>query len=181
MAENPNARGQIRTYTGKYISVTEPDPKKINIEDIAHALCHIARYNGHYPRFLSVAEHSINVYKNICKRFPNADANMKLHALLHDASEAYLCDLPRPIKKEMKGYYGFEQVFMDIIFERYGIEESKYLKEVEESDALVFDLEWNLWINDQVQQGKAIHNVKEEFLRIFYEVINSRKYEQKSV
>jgi hypothetical protein len=82
----------IRTYNHKRFKVFDPDPADIDIVDIAHALAHQCRWSGHCNPFYSVAQHSILV-SNQCS-IPNA-----LWGLLHDASEAYLVDLPRPLKE----------------------------------------------------------------------------------
>ena len=174
----------IRTASGKYVNVVEPDYNSIRVEDIAHALSQVNRYNGHYPYPLSVAEHSLKVLEKVKKKHPNASPKLKLHALLHDASEAYLLDFPRPIKKEMKGYWGFEQTFMDLIFKKVGIEEADFQKEVEEADAEVFNDEWSLWQNwnsaDLTEEKrrslfKPYYFYKDLFLKTFYELMREKE------
>lgn len=83
--------GQIVTYTGRIIRPLDPDPDKLNIVDIAHALSNNCRFTGHVRTFYSVAEHSVRVAKIL-------PARHKLWGLMHDASEAYLSDIARPIK-----------------------------------------------------------------------------------
>jgi uncharacterized protein len=80
----------IRTFTGRLVDPIHLTPEDICIEDIAHALSNQCRFSGHTRRFYSVAEHSVRVSKR-CTLDP-------LSALLHDAPEAYLVDLPRPLK-----------------------------------------------------------------------------------
>lgn len=80
----------IRTFTGRLVDPVHLTPDDVDIEDIAHALSNQCRFAGHVRRFYSVAEHSVRVMKK-CSFDP-------LYALLHDASEAYLVDLPRPLK-----------------------------------------------------------------------------------
>jgi uncharacterized protein len=80
----------IRTFSGKLVDPVHLTPDDVCIEDIAHALSNQCRFSGHVRRFYSVAEHSVRVMKK-CKLDP-------LAALLHDASETYLVDLPRPLK-----------------------------------------------------------------------------------
>lgn len=80
----------IRTFTGRLVDPVHLKVDDICIEDIAHALSNQCRFSGHVRRFYSVAEHSVRVMKK-CSLDP-------LSALLHDASEAYLVDLPRPLK-----------------------------------------------------------------------------------
>ena len=82
----------IQTFTGKQFWPLDPRPGDIHIEDIAHALSNICRFTGHCRTFYSVAEHSVRVAATLPQR-------CELWGLLHDASEAYLCDLPRPVKR----------------------------------------------------------------------------------
>ena len=88
LASDPDV---ICTYTGRWVHPTHPHPNEISIEDIAHALAHQCRFTGHTRFFYSVAEHSVH-----CATM--APPELELTALLHDASEAYLSDLARPVK-----------------------------------------------------------------------------------
>ena len=82
----------IQTSKGHKFFPFDPRPEEIDIDDIAHALSMMCRFGGHPDRFYSVAEHSFHCSQIV----PQEDA---LAALLHDASEAYLVDVPRPIKR----------------------------------------------------------------------------------
>lgn len=105
--------GCIRTYSGHYLDILNPQPEHICIEDIAHALAHQPRWAGHTPIFYSVAAHSL-----ACAHM--APPQHKLAALLHDASEAYLCDMPSPIKALMPQYSAIENRLMAIIAQKFG-------------------------------------------------------------
>lgn len=83
----------IQTNSGGRFYPLDPTAGTIKIEDIAHALSNLCRFNGHCDHFYSVAEHSFMVARMVPKEY-------RLEALLHDASEAYLCDVPRPIKHQ---------------------------------------------------------------------------------
>jgi 5'-deoxynucleotidase YfbR-like HD superfamily hydrolase len=87
----PNHSAWIETFTGKRFELLDPKPEQICIEDIAHALAMSVRFCGHVQKFYSVAEHSVHV-SNVC------DPENALWGLLHDASEAYIADLSRPLK-----------------------------------------------------------------------------------
>lgn len=84
----------ITTYTGKQFHFLDPQPEEIDIVDIAHALSLTCRFGGQCKEFYSVAEHCIRVAEITPQEY-------KLPALLHDAEEAYMLDLPRPIKYNM--------------------------------------------------------------------------------
>lgn len=102
------------TYTGKAFYPLHPDPSDLDHRDIAHALSLICRYGGHVRRFYSVAEHCVHLSYAV----PAEDA---LWALLHDATEAYLGDMIRPLKRNMPDYEHAEYVLMAIICDRYGL------------------------------------------------------------
>ena len=84
------------TFTGKRIDVLRVQPDDVCIEDIAHSLALQCRFNGHTPRFYSVAEHSVRV-SELCEKI-GYNRETRLMALLHDAAEAYLGDIIRPVK-----------------------------------------------------------------------------------
>lgn len=102
----------IRTFSGLEINVFEPTPEMICIEDIAHALSNMPRFAGHTKTFYSVAQHSLHVSRL-------ASNKNKLKALLHDASEAYLMDMPKPIKIMFPEYNKIENTLMEVIAEKY--------------------------------------------------------------
>lgn len=94
------------TYTGGKFWPLAPRPQDVNIEDIAHALSMICRYGGHCVRFYSVAEHSVLVSEAVERLAREAHyserdvAHTALCALIHDAPEAYLGDMIRPLKHQ---------------------------------------------------------------------------------
>ena len=118
----------IQTRSGRKFFPITPDPEAIDIGDIAHALSNICRYTGHVSRFYSVAEHSVWVSMFV----PAQDA---LAGLLHDASEAYLCDVARPVKHhpDMSGYRTAEKHLERVILERFGLP-GELPKSVHEAD-----------------------------------------------
>lgn len=88
----PSQDNYILTFTGRQFWPLDPRAEDLCIEDIAHALSHICRFNGHVRQFYSVAQHC--VLASIFVPVKHA-----LGALLHDAAEAYLCDISRPVKQ----------------------------------------------------------------------------------
>jgi 5'-deoxynucleotidase YfbR-like HD superfamily hydrolase len=104
----------IQTYTGKPFWPLEPELGEIDIVDIAHALSMQCRYSGHTKRFYSVAEHSVHISNSVSPE--NA-----LWGLLHDASEAYLVDIPRPLKPYLPQYKEAETRCMMAIAKRVGL------------------------------------------------------------
>lgn len=108
----------IQTSTNIEFDILNVSENDINILDIASALSKICRFGGHCNEFYSVAQHSILVSELVLPQF-------KLHALLHDASEAYLGDIPRPIKhlNEFKFYRDIENKVSKVIYRKYGTPE----------------------------------------------------------
>ncbi len=110
----------IKTYTGR-VDPLNATVDSINIEDIAHALARQCRYNGHCDGFLSVARHSIWVAERL--KSQGHDDVMQLTGLLHDAAEAYLGDLVRPIKHTEFGkvYLEVEAALEEVIAKRFSL------------------------------------------------------------
>ena len=106
----------IQTYTGKLMYPLDPRPEEIDIVDIAHALSNVCRFNGHCNAFYSVAQHSVFVSDHV--KPENA-----LHGLLHDASEAYISDIVKPVKIscEFAAYRGVEKILQRAILEKFGL------------------------------------------------------------
>lgn len=109
----------IQSVSGKKISLMEPDEMSIEIDDIAHALGMLCRFNGHGTKFYSVAEHSVHVSHEV-------DSSLAMVGLLHDASEAYLGDVPTPLKRRLKGFDLFESRMLDVIAARFLLERDAF-------------------------------------------------------
>ena len=115
MHDSDNRYGDwMLTWTGKKFYPLDPDIESIDIRDIAHSLSLQCRYSGHCNDFYSVAQHSVLVSNYLPDEY-------KLWGLLHDAPEAYLSDVIRPLKPFLRGYSAFEQRVMSTIAERYGL------------------------------------------------------------
>ncbi len=109
--------GWIQCFSGRPFWPLDPHPEDVCAEDIAHSLSHQCRFAGHCETFYSVAEHSIRCSFIV----PPEDA---LWALLHDSPEAYLVDLPRPVKRSpgLAGtYQRIEARLMGVVCEVYGL------------------------------------------------------------
>jgi hypothetical protein len=114
----------IQTFSGRKFYPLDPDPANIDVRDIAHALSNQCRFSGHTTRFYSVAEHSVLVSRVLQRR--GAASEAVLWGLLHDATEAYLVDMPRPLKHDPEfgaAYRRFEHVLNLAVAERFGLPE----------------------------------------------------------
>ena len=118
----------IQTITGKRLDLDPPNPDQIDIEDIAHGLSMLCRFNGQCTRFYSVAEHSVHASREI-------DTELALVGLLHDAAEAYLGDVPSPLKKQLSQFSGFEEQMEKAVGEKFGIDYKLFAgKELKRAD-----------------------------------------------
>lgn len=105
---------KIVTNSGRLVDLVKPDPETIDIMDIAHGLSMTCRWAGQCRLYYSVAQHSFLVSSLV----PGTDA---LWGLLHDAAEAYITDLPRPLKLELPKYRAIEKNLMGAICSRFGL------------------------------------------------------------
>lgn len=106
--------GWIQTYTGRQFWPLQPQVEHVDIHDIAHSLALQCRFNGHCRGFYSVAQHSVLVSQVV----PPQDA---LWGLLHDAAEAYISDLPRPLKRTAPEFRAAEERLLAVIMAAFGL------------------------------------------------------------
>ena len=146
----------ITTYSGRKFHYLNPSSDEICIEDIAHALALTCRFGGHCKTFYSVAEHSYRVAMLV----PDND---KCAALLHDAHEAYLHDVPRPIKQDIIGYKLIADKIQDKIHDKFSVTVHnptllKYYDDVllsaEARDIMVTTQDWEYLPNDKLLEIK---------------------------
>jgi uncharacterized protein len=104
----------IQTASGHRFDLLAPQLEQIHIEDIAAALANLCRFGGHTNAFYSVAQHSV------LASFV-APADIRLEALLHDASEAYVGDMVSPLKQELPQYTAIERGIKARIWEKFGL------------------------------------------------------------
>lgn len=177
----------IRTYSGIKFDPVNPDPSKFRIEDIAHALSLICRGNGHVHTFWSVGEHCICCAKEARAR--GLGKRLELACLLHDASECYLSDIPRPFKKSLPEYREQEDHMLDMIYEKFlgsvlTAEEQQELRRIDD-DMLWFDLVILLQEPQSKPEPKVFKGpdytvrpfteVEREYLEIFHELSGGDK------
>ena len=114
------------TYTHKKVDIFDPDPNSICIEDIAHHLSIINRFAGAIREPYSVAQHSVILSSFFGKEktldFDNSGSKLyALQALLHDSAEAYIGDIPAPVKCALNGYKEIENNLLKIIFNKFRV------------------------------------------------------------
>lgn len=112
--------GWMLTAGGRVFYPLDPRPEEIYIDDIAHALARQCRFAGHVlTDHYSVAQHSVLVSELL----GDEDRELALCGLLHDATEAYLVDVPTPVKKFLLQYQEYEERLWEAISERFGLPE----------------------------------------------------------
>jgi len=120
---------KILTKSGIYFDLVNPNPDDVCIEDIAAALGKLCRFTGHTKHFYSVAQHCLLVSHN-------APQHLKLHALLHDASEAYLGDVSSPLKQLIPMYKVLEENVQAAVNSRFklptlSLEDAELIRELD--------------------------------------------------
>jgi len=120
----------ILTRSQAYVDLIDPKPTQIILADLVHGLAHCGRYANQSPRLMRVAEHSwlvaadlLQFHGDLRDEDPAAFRALQLRALLHDGSEAYMIDMPAPLKHHpsMDGYRRAEARMQAVIFERFGL------------------------------------------------------------
>jgi uncharacterized protein len=118
----PEPGPHLQTVSGRRVNPLDPDPAQFDIEDIARALGNLCRFGGHCRSFYSVAQHSVIVSELVQER--GGDAEDVFAALMHDAAEAYLGDMPHPLKHRSALGDAFKEAedrLEKAIRERFGI------------------------------------------------------------
>lgn len=147
----------IRTFTGKYVNVFDVDADTIVIEDICHALSMQCRFGGHLTNFYSVGQHSVEASYLLPLEY-------KLDGLLHDASEAYLLDIPRPIKEKLSNYKEIEKGLMEIIADKFGFE-YPLNGAVKRIDEFLLNSEWDIeMLKPNYSNCWSVQKTKDNFI-----------------
>lgn|SRR6185312_4619791 len=161
----------IITYTGKRFFPLDPRPDEICIEDIAHALSNVCRFGGHVRTFYSVAQHCV-----LAARYVDGDLALKRWALLHDASEAYLGDMVKPLKNTMHAFEEVERNVMEVIARKFGLEPFEPLEVIEidrrlcvteARDLIGANVWWNPWLKIQPFPSSIVACTPQEAERAF--------------
>lgn len=154
----------IRTYSGLYVNVFEPTLDMLCIEDIAHALSNMPRFGGHTRKFYSVAQHSV-----ICATM--AIPEYELDTLMHDAAEAYLLDMPKPIKRGLDVYNDLENKMMALIAQKFNLT-YPFDSSIKKIDKAVLEMEFaNLMTGTRTDlKPLSPEEAKKAFLDKYYQL-----------
>ncbi|EJF87027.1 hypothetical protein ME1_01258 [Bartonella vinsonii subsp. arupensis OK-94-513] len=142
LSKNGEARAWQRMLSGRRLDLLNPSPFDVEIEDIAHGLARVARWNGQTrgEYAYSVAQHSLLVEQIFQKLFPQSHSNECLYALLHDAPEYVIGDMISPFKAVIgKQYELIEKRIQDAIHMRFSLPvdpSQKLLKKIKQADRI---------------------------------------------
>lgn len=149
MDVNPN-QGSVGLLSGERLDVLNPDPSLIHIDQIAHALSQLCRFGGKCWGFYSVAEHCVHVSNCF------GDPELALAGLIHDATEAYIGDMVRPLKSLFPAFEKIENTLHQVIFTRFGLDPG-LLDEIVWADDEAVVVEARQITNGNWTMGKEVH------------------------
>jgi len=175
----------ITTYTGKLFDPLIATADEVDITDITHALHLLCRANGHFPHFYSVAQHSINCAREALAR--GFSERVQLGCLLHDASEAYMSDVTRPLKKLLPDYLKGEERLQNVIWSKWITPEltEEEKKQIFEIDDAIFYYEFLVLMGKRMFNEEPLlksrssfdfedfEKVKNTFLNLFNSLIGA--------
>lgn len=110
---------KIETFSGRLINLKDPKPEDFDPLDVYIGLSRMPRFGGHTSRFYSVLEHSIYVYWESLERGYDLETQRK--CFTHDFSEAYMMDIPSPLKVELSKFYEIESVVQNAIYDKWNV------------------------------------------------------------
>ena len=145
------ASRMITTFSGRVMNPLDPSPEDFCLVDIAHALSMKCRYGGHCRFFYSVAQHSV-----LCAEVARRAGCDPRWALMHDAAESYLADIPRPVKLQLPGFEAIELRLLQSIAEWLGLPDPDPLPGfVSLIDDQMIAAEWPVLMPDPVVRSFA--------------------------
>jgi uncharacterized protein len=141
----------IKTASGGYIDLSNPHTKDITLEAIGRALSKMCRYGGHCPDFYSVAEHCVTAVE-LAQEDGLDDKHVLRAILLHDAAEAYIGDVVKPLKIMLPDYGKVEERMEKAVARRFDVSFSTYAKIVKYYDLVMLRLEHDIfWPDDETE------------------------------
>ncbi len=175
----------MQTYSGGMFYPGDPRPGEVFIVDIVAGLSRDCRFAGQCREFYSVAEHSVRASYLVAPA-------QAMQALLHDASEAYLRDLPKGVKRLCRDYQGLEHRVAKAIGDQFGVELVNLHPDVKRADLIMLATERRDLMPNPPAPWDDIENVRplteviepwseeeaaQEFMMRFVELGGSHRYE----
>lgn len=159
--------GMICTITGKKFNLFEPAPDMIDIQDIAYGLANKGHFSGFSPRYFSIAEHCIMVCDELSLWHDELPNHAKLLALLHDAAEAYIGDMVKPLKVRMPDFVAVENRIMAVIAERFDMDMA-FMPHIKPVDIFIQNIEYKAFFQKSQSEFCRISYLDPERARIVF-------------
>lgn len=174
----------INTFSNINFYPFDPHEEDIKIEDIAHALSLVCRFNGHCSNFYSVAQHCINCANEA--KLLSYSPKLQLACLLHDASEAYIADITSPVKKNLPEYIKLEAILQKAIDSKYHLSDltTEDFTLIKKIDVLMLDYECSVLLKNSFSKSlsnstknhnfsfRNMNEVENEYKNIFFNLID---------
>lgn len=160
----------ILTYSGKMVDILNYQATDFCIEDVAHSLSLKCRFSGHSSLFYSVSRHSINVYFVV--KALGANLETQLWALLHDAPEYIIGDMPSPLKKVMPQFKEIDNTLTDRMIEAHDIVFPGWRTKIDFDLILSVDIsmllpEMGRFMNQPINiKGTAFYTIPESLIKL---------------
>lgn len=151
--------GYIITLQGHKLYVADPKPDQIDIKDIAQGLAYQYHFGAFTDPVITIAQHCLLVWWEVQNEGGNTME--QLVALLHDAPEAYLKDMLKPIKNLLQDYQALERKYESVIFSKFGLDTTE-IKNIKWADKKILELEWQLFTINPKQYGWGVHEINQE-------------------
>jgi len=166
--------GHINTYSGKKLNLLDPQPEQICIRDIARGLSYNSHFGGQTPKFFSIAQHCLLVCELMEPNLGN-NPNLMMLGLLHDASEAYLGDMLKPLKVMLPEFQKIENHMMSVILKKYSLD-VEMLPIIKEADKLAQRLEYEAFYKNGPMRYWSPDAARLKFMNHFYIYLNQREW-----
>ena len=166
-----NPRAWQRMLSGRRLDLLQPFPLDIEIEDIAHGLARVARWNGqtHGKHAFSVAQHSVIVLQIFQELYPKATGDEELATLLHDAPEYVIGDMISPFKAVLGGEYkNVEARLQEAIHVRYGLKpqlSAKLKKAIKKADSIAAYFEATELAGFKISEARSFFGTPRNFTK----------------
>jgi len=156
----------IKVAAGHYVDLVSPDPGSIEIQSIASALSKICRFGGHCPKFYSVAEHCVRATAMASADGYTGDALVAV--FLHDAAEAYIGDMVKPLKVTMPQYGEAEQKMEAAIEVAFGVDFSRWTDVIKRFDRAMLKAEKVAMWPDDKEKWEGFGDIEDRYVRFDY-------------
>lgn len=156
----------IKLLNGKYLDLLNPDPVVIDLPTIATVLGRICRFGGHSPRFYSVAEHCVQMTRLATKQGIKNPALRSI--LLHDAAEAYIGDVTKPLKNLLTEYHAIETNVEEAIAEHFGCDFAEHRAVIKTYDRAMLSIEKQQLWPDDAERWEGFSNVDSDGIKLQY-------------